>query len=54
MRGDEDGAREQWHRIKDRFPGLTVERLLWYNKISMSEEKAQRLVEGLVLAEVES
>ena len=45
---------KQWKLVKARFPGLKVERCLWYFKNSMSEEKAQGFVEGLVRARVES
>ena len=54
LMGDEDGAREQWQLVKARFPGLTVERCLWWFKNKMSEEKAQHFVEGLLRAQVES
>jgi len=54
LMGDEDGAREQWQLIKARFPGLTVERCFWFFKNHKSEEKAQRWVEGLRRAQVES
>ena len=52
--GNNEEAREQWRFVKARFPGLTIEGCLWWFKRSMTEEMAQRYVEGLLLAGVES
>jgi tetratricopeptide (TPR) repeat protein len=54
MLGDYEGARKQWQLVKSRFPLLSVERYHWYQRYTKRAVIADRQVEGLIRAEVES